>query len=446
MTAKALLQKAEMRQLRRRPEFAVAPASHLGESTTFTHASSRTPCAPPASHNLAVPPVLQRPLAHEDVPASASKQQRYNMSDKNTSGESPATPVTAPAPASSAAPASESAPIGSFGNARGSGLSRGKRATPAPAAPAASSASPTGYKPTAVEVITHQREYKNPFAPETPAPVNEPAPQAAPVENTDIPVANAPVTGASEPSPATAPAAGEPVAPPAEVIQPSVEKAEIKILPPAEAKRPAVSWGEGTHQEDTRTTPSDTRPTFRPERSQRGERGERSERRDPRAFEPRDSGKPQDTRFPRREPSLEQRGPLPREAREPRSQPAQKSGGFIGWLKGLFGAKPAASSTSSHQARDGQSRDGQPHDGENRQHRRRHRGGRGRGGYQGPRDGQPRDQQAGDQGFRSGEGQGQGERRYDGGGRRRRRGGRGRYRDDRGGGPSAEGQQGGGAI
>ena len=91
------------------------------------------------------------------------------MSDQATSGESPATPETAPAAAPTAAPSGDPKPIGSFGNARGSGLSRGKRATPPPAAPAAPASSSGSYKPSAVEVITPQREYTHPFASETPA-------------------------------------------------------------------------------------------------------------------------------------------------------------------------------------------------------------------------------------------------------------------------------------
>jgi translation initiation factor IF-2 len=354
------------------------------------------------------------------------------MSDQATSGE----PVSAPATPAGAAPVAATSgdrPIGAFGTAKGSGLARGKRASTPQAAPAATPVS--NYKPTAVEVITPQREYTNPFASETPAPapVNEPAPQAAPVPQ---PEANGPVTSASDAPAATAPAAGEPVAAPAEVIQPSVEKAEIKILPPAEAKRPAVSWGDAAQDpEDTRPAP-EPRPTFQPER------------REPRKFEPREPRKfePREPRaFEPRSPAGEPRDQRPHGDRERSFQPqpaaAQPKGGFIAWLKGLFGAKPAPQPV--------QSDDRQPRDGEF--HRRRHRGGRGRGGYQGgdnrgPRDGQPRQDfqgQGGNPNFQGGE-QGQGERRFEGGGRRRRRGGRGRYRDDRG--PRPEGQQGGGAI
>ena len=104
-----------------------------------------------------------------------------------------------------AASSGNSAPIGSFGTAKGSGLSRGKRVTP-PAAPAASSAVTGGYKPTSVEVITSQSEYKNPFTGETTvrAIVNEPAPKAAPQTTVQPVIATAP--------PASAPTPAQPVA------------------------------------------------------------------------------------------------------------------------------------------------------------------------------------------------------------------------------------------
>lgn len=363
------------------------------------------------------------------------------MSDQVPSGEPSAAPATAvDSAATPAAPAGEAQPIGSFGNARGSGLARGKRPT-TPAAPSASSSNVT-YKPTSVSVLTPKREYTNPFQPEsTPAaPLAAETPAVAPVENI-----NAPVVSASEPPAVTAPASGEPVNPPAEVIQPSVEKAEIKVLPPADAKRPTVSWGESHDAQENRLG-RETRQTFHQER--------RNEpRRDPRTFEPRDSGKAQDTRFPRRDTALEQRDRSRdnRDYRAPSGEPVKKSGGFIAWLKGLFGGKPAEVAQPAQQGNREQ-RDGEFH-------RRRHRGGRGRGGSgfqgenRGPREGQG---PAGGQPFQGGgEGsgnQGQGERRFEGGGggggggghRRRRRGGRGRYRDDRG--PRPEGQQGGGAI
>lgn len=360
------------------------------------------------------------------------------MSDQPTSGEPAPAPATATEAAPAAAPTGDVRPIGSFGTAKGSGLSRGKRANPAAPAASAAPASPGAYKPTAVEVITPQREYTHPFGEPTPAPtaVNEPPKEIPPAPAATEPAgaapvsieANGPVASASEPPAVTAPAAGEPAGAPPEIVQPSVEKAEIKILPPSEAKRPAVSWGEAGHGDDTRPQ-REPRGVFQPDRRER-----KFEPRQPRAFEPREP------REPRRDPSLEQRGPLPAAAsKTPRAATEKPSGGFIGWLKGLFGGKPAETPAAPGQR--------EQRDGEFR--RRRHRGGRGRGGYQGDNRG-PRE---GGQ-FREGSSAGadpsgdqpQGERRYEGGGRRRRRrGGRGRYRDDRGG-PSPEGQQGGGAI
>src|SRR5206468_653355 len=111
------------------------------------------------------------------------------------------------------------------------------------AAPAASSASasPASYKPTAVEVITPQREYTNPFASETPAPVpvvNEPAPQAAPLPVSPAPVAAQPAPArGSEMFPFTPMAGNEPKpGSPQPRVESTSEKAEIKILPPEEVK------------------------------------------------------------------------------------------------------------------------------------------------------------------------------------------------------------------
>lgn len=432
-----------------RPEFAVAPGEGLVELNLFTLASSRSFCAPPA---------FQKNTAALPSGMSAQQKQSITMSDQATSGESPATPETAPAAAPAAAPSGDPRPIGSFGNARGSGLSRGKRATPPPSAPAATASDPGSYKPTAVEVITPQREYTNPFASETPAStpvINEPVSQpAAPVRT---PAASAPAP-ASEPVAARGsemfpftPTAGNEPKPSSPQPEPesASSRAEIKILPPAEAKRPSVSWGDGTHDEDTRPQ-RDQRSTFRPER--RGD-GRPAESREQKPFQPRDnngfSSQPREPREPRREGGYEPRGARPRDpvpARAP--EPAPASGGFFGWLKNLFGGKPAEPQKPQTEQREGQYREGD---------QRRNRGGRGRGGYQndnrGPRNYQPRDprdEAPGDsKGYQNGDSpaQGSGERRYEGGGggRRRRRGGRGRYRDDRGG-PQSEGQQGGGAI
>ena len=354
------------------------------------------------------------------------------MSDPVTSGDFAAT-------------ASQAAPAGSFG-AKGSGLARGKRPSPA-AVSTAAPAAPSGYQPSALEVIRPQSEYKNPFTGETSvaAPVvNEPAPQAAPAPVAPIAfVAPAPVIVAA-PAPVAVQPVAAPVATPSAPADelfpftpPAAErartpvapapKAELNILPTEEVKRPAVSWGE------TSSTRRDERPTFKPER------------RDARPFEPRDQ------REPRRE-SAPASPSAPRESfsrDQERSTPvpapaAKKSGGFLAWLKGLFGGATAPEVKTGE--RDAQGRDGQHrHEGGGR---RRHRGGRGRNNYQGggenrgSRDHQPRDPRDYPEG---GQAEGSsGEQRFEGGGRRRRRGGRNRNHDDRG--PRPEGQQGGGAI
>ena len=108
------------------------------------------------------------------------------MTDHNTSGAdfAPGAAPTGQAPASFAETGASGAsqPIGAFGSVRGSGLARGKR-TSNPAASAAPAAKSDGYKPTALEVIVPQNEYKNPFTGETAAaaPVEAPAAPVAPV-------------------------------------------------------------------------------------------------------------------------------------------------------------------------------------------------------------------------------------------------------------------------
>ena len=72
-------------------------------------------------------------------------------------GDAPAAEPNAGVP-----PSGATQPFGTFSSIRGSGLARGKRST----TPAAASAAPAGtgeYKPTALEVIIPEREYKNPF-------------------------------------------------------------------------------------------------------------------------------------------------------------------------------------------------------------------------------------------------------------------------------------------
>jgi hypothetical protein len=370
------------------------------------------------------------------------------MTDTNPSGAS-----FAPAAASTAPVASAETPAASFGSTRGSGLLRGKRSSSA-AAPTATPVK-SDYKPTALEVITPQREYKNPFA--SPEPENAPAAEPAKVEIPEAPAAAA----AIEPE---APAA--PVAPAPE--EPEAARSEIQILPPAEAVRPSVSW-ESPSASAARAEPEagegqdqvrrDDRPTFRADRREDSSSEAPSENREPRresfGREPR---QPRDPRYARqpRDPRDERQPRDPREARQPRDPrderprrdpngpvgnpaPAAKpaSGGFFGWLKRLFGgAKPVETPVERDMG-------GERFNDGNRP-RRRHRGGRGHGGnfqgYQGdrPSPGGPRPE-----GYQGGEGENRGGDGFGGPQRRRHRGGRGR---DRGGNPHSEGHQGGGAI
>jgi hypothetical protein len=261
-------------------------------------------------------------------------------------------------------------------------------------------------------VITHEREYKNPFAAQDVA--SAPAP-----EPTNIEAPAAPAAAEAEPKAAEAPAAQ--ASPP----ETPAQKPEIQILPPAEAARPAVRWESSSATRDARPGDrpdrggGDSRPTFRADR--RDERGE------PRP-EGRDFRRPQPQREPRQQ--FDQH-PRPDQAFTP-DRPTQEakpaSGGFFGWLKGLFGGKPA-------EAPVGREAGGERFQ-EGQRHRRRHRGGRGHGGEFHGGYGGERPAQGGEQEPRGGE--------HHGGRRRRRhRGGFGR---DRGGDPRSEGHQGGGAI
>jgi hypothetical protein len=307
----------------------------------------------------------------------------------------------APAEATATNPAPDAA-FPSFGSTRGSGLARGKRPSTGPAATTA--AAPSDYKPTAIEVLNAPREYVNPFAPANPEP-------AAPAEE---PVAAAP-------APAPAPVAVAPVAPvvspaPVAPAAPEAEESarELNILPPAEQKStPAQTWeSEG----------------FRPGRDNRSERPRREERAPapaeassddssdesvdtstiPEKFlyvrpgvtyvpTPRNwGGAPRERRS--NDDNSSRRTDTPRASAPEASAPAPaKSGGFVGWLKSLFGGSPApeaaATETRSAEAR----RDG---DGQ-----RRHRGGRNRGG------------QGGQGGGEGGRGRGRGGRGRSGGGR-----------------------------
>lgn len=351
--------------------------------------------APPAIQPGSSPALRLERLSHN---------KNNNMSDPVTPGApAPAAPAEAPSAASPGA----TQPFGSFGANRGSGLLRGKAKRPS-AAPAASAA-PSGYQPSSIEVITPKSEYVNPFTGETSV--------ASPVSNEPAPAAPAPVAAAPA---APAPVAAAPAPAPQADLFPlesagNEEKAELNILPPAETKRPAQSWeanGQGRSEE---------RPTFRPERRERRE------------FQPRESRENR----PAREASSEAQPRAEREPRIERTETPKKSGGFLAWLKGLFGGSDAT--TASTNGHGGESR----RDGEYRHGRRRHRGGRGRHqggaqGFSGPRDGQNAEGGRPHQGDSH---QGEG-----GGHRRRRRGGRNRHRGDRGGEPRSDGHQGGGAI
>ncbi len=399
------------------------------------------------------------------------------MSDTASSG-APAAAPSEPLPASDSSTASAPvapAPIGAFGTARGTGLARGKRPSQS-AAPKAASSSPVSYKPTSIEVITPQSEYKNPFASEQPAaaavPLPHPTPEAvtrpafsfAPQPEADAGVTAPPVSFV-QPTEPKAPVASAPAAElfpldePAARLAPVVreEMPELKILPPAESKRVAQSWENAPSQ--------GAAPIFEP-RARREERanapavGQPEQRRDQR--EPRQPRDPRDQKFDPREPRgdsarRDHRREQPRDPRDeqftrtPVAAP-QKSGGFFAWLKSLFSGPSATPATTTRDRDDRGHGGGHEHrDGEHRQHRRRHRGGRGRGGFQGqprdPRDGPSEARSEGGQPRQGGEGRG-----YPQGGdgfpRRRSRGGRGRgrNRDDRGGDPRPEGTQGGGAI
>jgi translation initiation factor IF-2 len=290
-----------------------------------------------------------------------------DMSSTESSGAPAEASATSPTPAVAA----------SFGSTRGSGLARGKAKRPS--APADASAASAEYTPTAIAVVTAPREYQNPFAPvETPAAVTaEPVQIAAPVRV-------APVTTY------LAPAAVETTPPFEEEAAPAVESAEpaaLNILEPAQQKvTPAQTWeSEG----------------FRPARESRGDRPRREEspvdERPERA--PREAGAPFDpSTIPAKflyvrpgynyVPTPSNYGGAPRDrdrgngAATPgpamtQAAAPQKSGGFFGWLKSLFGSAPAEVPAQA-EARPFEARSGGD----------RQRGGRGRG--QGGGDGQRR--------------------------------------------------------
>ena len=297
------------------------------------------------------------------------------MSSNESSG------APAEATATTQAPAAE---FPTFGTTRGSGLARGKRPSAGPAA--ATAAAPSDYKPTAIEVVNAPREYTNPFAPVeavAPAPVAVPVVVPATPVHASSPVAADLATFSSAQVDAPAPIAEEP--------------AELNILPPAEQKTaPAQTWE------------SDG---FRPTRENRSERPRREERQDePVASEeidvasipaqflyvrpgvkfvptPRNWGGAPRERSERNKPAADgasssYSSPAPsHSAREeaPRASAPAKSGGFLGWLKSLFGGSSAAAPVSAGQDSSEQREGG----GERRNRGGRSRGGRGPGGGEG---------------------------------------------------------------
>jgi translation initiation factor IF-2 len=281
----------------------------------------------------------------------------------------------APAEATATTPAPDAA-FPTFGSTRGSGLARGKGKRIS--APAAAPTATTAYTPTAIEVVHAPREYTNPFAPvETPA--SETATQPV-VAVAPAPAAPAPVASVKAYSAPVEQAPAESVAAPVE----NEEPAELNILEPEQQKTsPAQTWeSEG----------------FRPAREQRSERPRREEsRRDEprreerteRPAEPFDPAsipekflyvRPGHTYVPT--PSNiggapRERSHAPREAHTPSASApaAAKSGGFLGWLKSLFGGAPAAAPVTAGSHGSEVRREGGEH--------RRHRGGRNRGGQGG---------------------------------------------------------------
>ncbi len=404
------------------------------------------------------------------------------MSDTATSGEAPVAPAATvsapPAPAADTAQAAPAPVPASFGTSRGSGLARGKRAsTPATTNNKASTA-PGEYVPTAVQIITSQREYKNPFAPEpapepvAAAPVVENAqPAAAVVTPQETPAAR-PATRAEIPTasePASAPAESAPVA----TDEPAI-KAELKILPPENKTRPAQSWESSSFPgaQTSNTSPASNsrngeRPIFRTERHRQrdaeaaqntppagdiagAETPAPQQRRDFR--EPRQPRDPRDQREPRqpRDPRDAREPRAPREPRGFEKQPGtvppiapaaeeKKSGGLIAWIKGLFSGEPTAPEKTSEVTSDGERRTDRDNRGGGRRHHRGGRGGQGYrgqgGGFRGENRGGPRadGQPGGEHRAQGGHG---GDRSHHRGGRGGQRGGRGQggFRGERRGG------------
>ncbi len=297
----------------------------------------------------------------------------------------------APAEATATTPASIAAP--SFGSTRGSGLLRGKAKRPS--APAAATAVSSDYTPTAIAVVSAPREYQNPFAPvETPAAVT-PEPVAAPATTASV----TPVVENSAPS-AAALAKADPVAEeaPAPVHSASLtnpgidEQAELNILEPEQQKTaPAQTW-ESDGFRPAREPRGDRPRREEPRREERSERAPRQEIPTPEKFL---YVRPGYNYVPT--PSNYGGAPRDRESRPAASQSyvapvaaaPQKSGGFLGWLKSLFGG--SAASPAPAEIRQSEYRAGDRHrggrgrspGGDGDGQRRRSRGGRGRSQYRG---------------------------------------------------------------
>jgi translation initiation factor IF-2 len=312
------------------------------------------------------------------------------------SGTAPVAPAATNAPSAPAVPVASPADVAApaapaFGTSRGSGLARGKRALHPATANNSNTAANGDYTPTTIQIVTAEREYKNPFAPEQPAEVPAPHAATAPAVASQQPAGNAAAESVPAATAAT-PSVGEP------------EKAELKILPPVDKPRPAQHWDASTpadSTDDTSVHPSlrGDRPVFRPE-------SHSGETHDQRAFrdrgERRRGGRDRD-RDRERGDYGDQRAP--REQREPRpeasadsapaasaTEPApKKSGGFFGWLKNLFGGSDDTAKAGTPARSDDGRREGR------REGRRGGRGGRNRdrdrdgGGFRGERrDDRPR--------------------------------------------------------
>jgi translation initiation factor IF-2 len=336
------------------------------------------------------------------------------MSDQNPSDVAPqADAVTSSVPAAPVA-------FDGFGSSRGTGLARGKR--PArPTQTATGSESVSGYQPTSIQIVVAPTTYQNPFDAEL-APAPQPAAPAPLVESVAAP---APVSAPVNPvapvfaqvafaAPAEVPAAVVPAAvavpEPARVAPVAVSvpeaKAELNILPPA-APRPATSWeSSGSPSADVaaprKTTPTgEDRTVFKIERNSvatreitpldpsfkpaarsdqpRGDRPRRDERRRDEGRASEQPAKPRVSAYPYngdRTPSAAKPA-----AKSHTKTDAPASGGFVSWLKGIFGGSSAeASAPKSAKPSERAERSVQGQGQGQGEPRRRRRGGRGRSG------------------------------------------------------------------